>query len=127
MEESYEVLFGSVPAGKVQVLRQGLYYLFHCRCRLSGDVVCRLFVRRGDREESLGVVVPMGEGFGLDTRLPVKRLGEGAMEFRLVPKHDKAQGETFVPIAPEEPFAYLEKLKDAYLARRDGQLGAMIK
>ncbi len=126
MEESYEVLFGSVPAGKVQVLRQGLYYLFHCRCRLTGDVMCRLFVRRGDREESLGVVVPMGDGFGLDTRIPVKRLGEGSMEFRLVPKADRPRGETFVPIAPEEPFTYLEKLKDAYLDRRNGVLGAVI-
>lgn len=126
MEESYEVLFGSVPAGKVQVLRQGLYYHFHCRCRISGDVVCRLFVRRGDKEESLGVVVPMGDGFGLDTRIPVKRLGEGTMEFRLVPKADKPKGGTFVPIAPEEPFTYLEKLKDAYLARQNGTLGAVI-
>lgn len=126
MEESYEVLFGSVPAGKVQVLRQGLYYHFHCRCRISGDVVCRLFVRRGDKEENLGVVVPIGDGFGLDTRIPVKHLGEGPMEFRLVPKHDKPRGETFVPIAPEEPFTYLEKLKDAYLDRQNGILGAVI-
>ncbi len=126
MEESYEVLFGSVPAGKVQVLRQGLYYHFHCRCRLSGDVMCRLFVRRGDKEENLGVVIPMGDGFGLDTRVPVKRLGEGPMEFRLAPKHDKPREKTFVPIAPEEPFTYLEKLKDAYLAQQNGVIGAVI-
>lgn len=126
MEESYEVLFGHVPAGKVQVLRQGLYYHFHCRCRITGDVVCRLFVSRGDKEESLGVVVPIGDGFGLDTRIPVKRLGEGLMEFRLVPKADKPQTGTFVPIAPEEPFTYLEKLKNAYLARQNGVLGAVI-
>ena len=45
--------------------------------------MCRLFVRCGSREENLGIVVPMDGGFGLDTRIPVKRLGEGEMEFRL--------------------------------------------
>lgn len=126
MEENYEVLFGQNAAGKVQVLHQGLYYLFHCRCRLSGDTVCRLFVRCGDREESLGVVVPMGDGFGLDTRLAVKRLGEGEMQFRLVPKHDRQREGTFVPIAPEEPFAYLARLKDAYFARQGETPGVVL-
>lgn len=125
MEGNYSVRFGSQPVGKVQVLRQGLYYRFICRCQLSGDVVCRLRVVCGGRKESLGVVVPMDGGFGLDTKLPVKRLGEGEMEFLLIPKHDVPQG-TFVPIYPDEPFAYIQRLKDAYLARQEGQLGAVL-
>ena len=125
MEENYSVFFGSQAVGKVQVTRQGLYYRFLCRCQLSGDVVCRLHVRCGEKEESLGVVVPMGEGFGLETRLPMKRLGTGEMTFSLVPKHD-APRERFVPIYPEEPFAYLSRLKDAYLEKREGQPGAVI-
>lgn len=32
----------------------------------------------------------------------------------------------FVPIAPEEPFAYIAKLKDAFLATQNGQTGVMI-
>ena len=124
MEENYSVFFGSRAVGKVQVTRQGLYYRFLCRCQISGDVVCRLHVRCGEREERLGVVVPIGEGFGLETRLPVKRLGEGEMAFSLVPKHDGPK-ERFVPISPEEPFAYLSRLKDAYLEKRDGRLGAV--
>ncbi len=112
--------------GKVQVLRQGLYYRFICRCQLTGDVMCRLYVRCGQRQESLGVVVPVGTGFGLDTRLPVKRLGEGPMEFQLIPKWDSA-GVRFVPIYPEEPFSYIEKLKDAYLARQGTQIGVILR
>ena len=27
-------------------------------------------------------------------------------------------------LSPEEPFAYLQRLKDAYLAEKDGQIGA---
>ena len=89
--------------------------------------MCRLFVRCGSRDENLGIVVPMDGGFGLDARIPVKRLGEGEMEFRLVPKHGDHTGERFVPIYPEEPFSYISRLKDAYLARQGEQLGAVIR
>lgn len=126
MEGNYGVYFGNQLAGKVQVQRQGLYYRFTCRCRLSGDVVCRLRVTCGDQRESLGVLVPMDGGFGLDTRLPVKRLGEGEMAFTLVPKHEVPEG-TFVPIYPEEPFAYIERLKEGFLAKKGEQVGVVLK
>ena len=126
MEGNYGVYFGKKLAGKVQVQRQGLYYRFTCRCQISGDVVCRLHVSCGDKRENLGVVVPVDGGFGLDTKLPVKRLGEGKMEFTLIPKHEVLEG-TFVPIYPEEPFAYIERLKEAYLVRKGEQVGVMFK
>lgn len=126
MEENYGVYFGSRLAGKVQVQRQGLYYRFACRCQISGDVVCRLHVRCGDKRENLGVVVPMDGGFGLDTKLPVKRLGEGNMEFTLIPKHEVSEG-TFVPIYPEEPFAYIERIKKGFLVKKGEQVGVVFK
>ena len=121
----YEVFFGKEKAGKVQVFREGLYYRFCCRCCLTGDVVCRLMVSCGEKQENLGVVVPVGEGFGLDKRIPVKHLGEGEMTFSLMPKHDRIGGK-FIPIYPEEPFSYIARLKDAFLARQNGQVGAVI-
>lgn len=125
MEGDYAVYFGNQQTGKVQVQRQGLYYRFFCRCSLSGGVVCRLNMVCGGKQENLGVVVPVGEGFGLDTRIPAKRLGEGEPEFFLVPRHDRGDG-TFVPLRPEEPFAYIRRLKEAYLACHEGQLGVML-
>ncbi len=125
MEECYGVYFGSQLSGKVQVQRQGLYYRFSCRCQLSGDVLCRLMVTCGENRENLGVVVPMDGGFGLDTRIPAKRLGEGEMAFSLVSKHTSSAGK-FVPISPEEPFAYLSRLKESYLARQGEQVGIIL-
>lgn len=125
MEGNFTVLFGSQSVGKIQVTRQGLYYRFLCRCKLSGDVICRLCVRCGEKEERLGILVPTGDGFGLDTRVPVKRIGEGEMAFFLLPAHE-APDSTFVPLSPEEPFAYLSRLKDAYLEKRQGQLGVVV-
>ena len=121
----YSVQFGNQPAGKVQVQRQGLYYQIHCRCRLTGDVVCRLYAKSGEKQENLGVVVPMDGGFGLDTRIPVKRLGEGELTFTLAPKHDSGR-EKFVPIIPEEPFAYIERLKTSFLVRKYGESGILV-
>ena len=126
MEGNYEVCFGKETVGKVQVLRQGLYYRFICRCRLTGDVVCRLVVRCGDATENLGIVVGTGDGFGLDKKIPVSHLGEGKMEFLLLPKSDKLGGQ-FIPIHPEEPFAYIARLQDAFFARQGGQAGIVLK
>lgn len=126
MDGSYDVVFGGQAVGKVQVKREGLYYRFLCRCSLTGDVVCRLVAVYGDRQESLGILVPRDGGFTLETRLAAKNLGQGIPEFRVVPNRTVLRGR-FVPICPEEPFAYLARLKDAYLARQNGQVGAVIQ
>lgn len=89
--------------------------------------MCRLHVICGNVRENLGVVVPMDGGFGLDTRLPAKRLGEGNMEFLLIPKHEEVQSGKFAAIYPEEPFSYIARLKDAYLVRKNGQVGILIR
>ncbi len=125
--EEYQVKFGNQSAGKVQVSRQGLYYRLMCRCQLSGDILCRLQVSCGEKKENLGVVVPMDGCFGLDTKIPVKRIGEGKMAFSLITKQEKQTEEHFYPIFPEEPFAYIARLKDAYLTRKEGQVGVVIK
>lgn len=125
MVGNYGVFFGNQQAGKVQVQRQGLYYRFICRCRISGEVMCRLYVSCGGEPVNLGVVVPEGEGFGLETRLPVKRFGEGEPSFSLIPKRDTCNGQ-FAPIIPEEPFAYIERLKSSFLVRKYGQMGIML-
>ena len=126
MEGSYAVYFGKEQVGKVTVHRQGLYYRVFCRCRTTGGTICRLRVRSADKLENLGILVPTGDGFGLDTNIPVKRLGGGEPEFMLVPKHEKTES-MFVPIYPEEPFAYISRLKEMYLAKKDGQIGLILK
>lgn len=125
LEEKYDVRLNGKAVGQAQVRKEGLYYRFQCQCRLSGDV-CKLEVSCGGKRVSLGVLVPMGDGFGLETKLPVKRIGEGNMEFCIIPNRSVLTGK-FVPIYPEEPFAYIEKLKNAHLARQNGQTGVIIQ
>jgi hypothetical protein len=72
------------------------------------------------------VPVPEGTVFRLDSKLPRKALGED--KFRFYVRPDRVQpDEFFVPIRPEEPFAYLARIKEAYLVRKNGQIGAMMK
>ena len=125
MDQNYTVTVCGKQAGKVVVQRQGLYYHVHCRCCLTGDNMYRLVVTCGTIRESLGILVPEGGSFVLDTRLPVKRIGEGKLVFTLIPKHEISSG-SFVPIHPEEPFAYIARLKESFLILRDGQPGILI-
>ena len=122
MEGNYDILLWDKPVGTAKVSREGLYYRFHCRCSMTEDTLCRVSAGK----ESLGILVPIGDGFGLDTKLPAKRFGEAVPEFRLVPNKPVLEGK-FVPIKPEEPFAYIERLKDAYLTQREEQLGIIVK
>ena len=119
---TFEIRKGSSPIGKVTVERQGLYYRITCRCSLTGEVMHHLVVTSGEKREDLGTLVPFDGAFGLEKRIPVKRLGEGEPEFHLLPKHSSPDGK-FVPVYPEEPFSYMSRLKNAYLEARNGQVG----
>jgi len=126
MEGSYGVQFGNEIVGKVQVITQGLYCRFICRCRHSAQGIYRLILSSEDAQVNLGVLVPEGDGYALEKSVPRKHLGEGEPRFYLAPSHSELQG-FFVPISPEEPFGYIARLKDAFLSRQNGQLGAFIK
>ena len=125
MDGTYEIMLGGESVGQAVVRRQGLYYRLSCRCDLSGEVIYRITVTCGGKSESLGIPVPKNGEFYLDTRLAASRLGEGEPKFAAVPRRPDLGG-MFVPISPEEPFRYLHRLENAFLARKDGQLGIVI-
>lgn len=121
----YDVKIGEVTVGKAKVEKQGLYYRFVCRCRLSGDTMHRLEVSCGGKQWDLGICVPVNGYFCVDKKLPRKQFPGDKPVFRLVPKGGENRGK-YVPVYPEEPFAYMAKLKNAYLEIRDGQAGLVI-
>ena len=121
----YSVSVGTREAGKVQLLKEGLYYRISCRVRLCGSVMYRLVAVTEGRRENLGILSPMGEGFGLDRKVPCSHFPMEGLSFLLLPSHEPMEGK-FVPISPEEPFQYLEKLKDAYLKRQNDRLYVIV-
>ena len=125
MVGTYEIRRGNETVGTAKVEKQGLYYRICCRCRVSGEGMRRIVVTCGKTREDLGICVPMDGNFGLDRKIPCKRFGEGVPAFSMMPKYPDAAGK-FVPVYPDEPFAYMTRLKDAYLQVRDGQPGIVI-
>lgn len=93
---------------------------------MTGTVPCRVIVTAGEQETDLGLCVPTGGCFGLETSIPIKRIGEGMLSFRAQTRHRELPG-TFLSVHPDEPFRYIARLKDAYLARRDGRTGIVIR
>ena len=122
MDGTYEILLGGEPVGQAVVTKQGLYYSFSCRSKLTGSVIYQLQARVGERQIPLGIPVPEGGWFVLRTRVSARQLGQGELTLGLVPKHAPV-GENFVPLSPETPFAYLHRLEQAFLTRQNGVLG----
>lgn len=121
MVGNYEVYLLDRSVGTVAVEKQGLYYRFTCRCT-PGKEIHRLLLRIGGKEIDLGLCVPMGAGFGTEKRIPIRQCGTGMPEFILRPK-----GGQFIPISPEEPFRYIHRLENAFLERRNGRLGIVVR
>ena len=126
MVGKYDIYRGVDKIGKGEIFREGLYYRFRCWCNLTGEVIYRLIITCGDITENLGIPAPAGGEFYLEKRLPISRFPGGEPIFRAVPRHTSIDGR-FIPVSPEEPFVYLQRLKDAVYGERNGIPGVILK
>ena len=125
MEGTYDVMLGTQPLGSVTVRRHGLYWHFSCCCDLSGEVMYDLTVQVGNHTVKLGLLTPAGGKFECNTKVPMKQFAQGTPVFSLRARRNGAQG-LFLPVRPEEPFAYLHRLEEAYLASQNQQIGILL-
>ena len=122
----YEVFQDEKAVGTVEMIREGLYVHFSCRCEPVHRDMIRLWMVCGEKEIDLGLCVPMEGGFGTEKRIPAKHCGPGEPKFCLRHKDDTLRGK-FIPLSPEEPFQYLHKLETAFLEKRGTRLGIVIR
>lgn len=122
----YTVCMGEEPVGEVWMEDVGLYRRILCRCRLSGEVMCRLWVSWDEESLDLGVLCPVGGEYGLERKIPAKQLGQGDLKFYVAPKRIEKPG-LFVAVYPDEPFAYIQKLGKTTMEVRNGQPGILIE
>lgn len=126
MGKVYDVYFMEQKAGQVTLKKEGLYWRINCRLQNIEKGYYRLNADNGSCIFDLGLCVPVSGGFGMNTRVSIKRIGEDNLRFFLKSgKSDKQ--DLFVPICAEEPFAYLQRLENAYLDRKDGILGVRFR
>lgn len=121
MRNEYAVYMGSERVGTAQVIIEGLFYKIYCLCQLDGTVPCKITVC-GENEVDLGICVPLQNGFGMKTRIPIKKIGKGELRFCVLPKYVR-RDEHFLELSTEKPFRYIHLLKDAYMSHKDGHIG----
>lgn len=97
--------------GSAQVFREGLYFRVSIRC--PGSV--RVFLQGDKSVLDLGICVPMEERFGIETRVPVKWVGEKVLTIRTE--------EAFYPVSADKPFLHLQQLRSSVFTVRDGLYG----
>ena len=121
MEGNYEILEEGRSVGTVSVFQCGLYYRFLCHCGAPH----RITVSCGGKNTELGLCVPTGTGFGIDTRIPAKKIGNGELAF-FAQVEKSGKEEIFFPVSGLEPCTCIEKLRYARIAEKNGQLGVLI-
>lgn len=119
----YDIYAGTQIVGQAEVIKEGLYYRFSCKCTPPDDGIHRIMVSDGNNTKDLGICVPVGEWFCLVSRVPIKHLSGEILEFSLVPKDRQKLA---VPVATDEPFANLDKLESAHLEEADGKTEIII-
>lgn len=126
LNTTYKIFLDEAAVGTAQVTKSGLYYKLRCLCYLPTNDIYRIVVQNGALTCDLGPCVPLADGFGICTQVPIKRIGEGKLRFFAQLK-SKKQAVKFIPVDPQKPFAYLCCLENARFAKENGVPGLMLQ
>lgn len=126
MDASYQILHEKNTVGTCTAVQEGLYIRFSCKCTVPQGEIYTAYLRSEGCEIKLGIPIPEGSGYTLEKRIPAKRIPGGSLSVILRSKADEKK-KRFSPIYPDEPFAYLDKLENAFLLIRDGRMGIVIR
>ena len=116
----FKILLHGKPVGYASVNKEGLYYRFHCSCKLQGEEFYRIHVTDGQNRKDLGICVPKGDEFTLSARVPVKQLNGKCLQFTVV-QHAHNNTMNCVPVSRESPFPYIDRLNTARFQIINGQ------
>ena len=83
MDGQYNIFRDGECVGNADVKKKGLYYHFSCRCDLRERERIHLKVSCDSRVTDLGLCVPMDGSFGVETSVPIRKIGSGTPEFFL--------------------------------------------
>ena len=122
--QEYPITCENKSVGTAQVTVEGLYYRIRCYCTQEARPPRRILMRSEAASVDLGICVPDGNRFSLNTRIAVKRLGKGDFSFHLSsPGNEK---EIFYVVDKNKPFPHLPSIKKARFAVQDGKAGLCV-
>lgn len=109
--------------GNATVWQQGLYCSVHCRCRMEGDGFSRLSMADGTQQWDLGILIPDGDYFVVDTSVRATGWQDRELSFRII---QPGKERLFIPIVEGGVFLHLDKLRKASFENRNGVCGVVI-
>ena len=115
----YPIWFAGEERGKATITQQGMFWYIRCSCRSETQVPCAISVSWTETQSlDLGQCIREGERWCLSVRLNRKNVPECKPVFRMQIRH-RQDLTKMVPICAEQPFAYIARLKRAYLVQKD--------
>ena len=121
--KEYPVFLNKKCVGNAAVRQEGLYCRILCRCDIFADGFVRLYVSDGETTRNLGILVPDGESFVVDTRIRAMDMKKDNLSFWV---SQREREEIFIPIDPHEEFTCLDKLRQARFEIRNGVCGIVV-
>ena len=112
----YTVIQNDAPVGQVQLAKEGLYYVIQCQVNLAKPGTYRLWAQTGEHSLDLGICVPYGGCFGLQTRIPAKKINPNQLRF-LLKDSSKIQ---CIPVFEDQPFSCIQLLEKGKLCMKEG-------
>lgn len=104
-----EIYHHNQKIGMAKISMQGLYYRFECRCLFPEPGIYRLYAICNDENACLGICVPVGDAFGITTKIPVSRLGTGDISVVA----DSKTKQRVLSVDQNSPFENIEQLDNA--------------
>ena len=113
----YDIYLDDNLVGQAAVAEVGLFSEFSCICNFENTGPYRIKVAYEDRELDLGICVPEGNRFAINTKIPSKHLGKGDPRFRAVGNRESSGD--FTPIIVNEPFQHVAILDKGRFVLKD--------
>ena len=125
MELCFDVKRAEMVIGKVRVEKQGLYCKIKCKCVLDTSEVCKLHLSCFGADRNLGVLIPDGAYYVLETSIASKYVDLENPVFSITGLQTKNNG-VFLPIDKNTPFPYIHRLESAKFLIQDGRAGVWL-
>ena len=122
---NYPVTQNECVVGAVETEAEGMYIRIRAQCTPPDRRVYRLVLLCGSQRIDLGVCVPEGNRFVVNTRIQKRMLDESALQFILETNQENEQ--QFIPVDWDKPFVYLDSLHLASFTIKDEVPGIIIQ
>ena len=119
MIEKYDVFLNDHIVGQVSMRKEKLYYLIRCKCCFVLPGIYKISVTGSNGTVNLGTCIPVKDGYTLETRIPVKSIGEKGIEFKVLCP-DGGDNLNAVSVTDHQPFRYLYRLRGSTLVKQNG-------